>query len=191
MVWPEVQRAASLHRNHVVGVVVLYQDAKPPGRSGARETPDHLLIEAVDRQGAGVGCEARLDLPLDASALDLDEQLGAPCHELANRVECGQVSCLSREVAQAGPAYRGAVREHGVVVHDDYAIGGGVNVQLDAAGAALQGKFEASEGILHRQAGHAPVSDAYGIGHDRDGEGCGAVSASYLRQPAGPVRIVP
>ncbi len=156
---PEIQRTTAFHGLQVVGRVVLNQDAEPPGGPTAAESGNQLVIETMEGEGAGIADQSFFNQSLDTAALDFHEKLGSPGHELANGIKRRKVGCQSSELAHGGPAYRRAVRERGVMVHDDDTIRGGVHVQLNALSAALEGQLEAAKGILLGRAGHAAVCD--------------------------------
>src|SRR5665647_336096 len=143
------------------------------GRSTSGQALNERVIEAVNRAWAVISSEHRRDETLDAITLDLHEQLRSSAHELADvsqRRDLARLPRLSEKLPVAQLADHGGVRQRWIVVDDDDSVRRGMDVELDAVGARVEGEREAGEGVFPRQTRHAAVRDAKGQS-DRSGHG--------------------
>ena len=121
------------------------------------------MVEAVDGGVALVAGEHIEHGALDSRALDLHEQGDAAAHELAQlgqrRNRHARRRLVAAELAERERRDRRPRRQSFVVMDDDHAVGGGVDVQLEAVRARVDRQLERRKGVFARQAGHAAMRD--------------------------------
>ena len=166
---PQILRSHQKERGHRIDVTRVLQHSGANRRENALDSFDDTVVERVDGTVGIAFANHAHDERLDAGRLDLDVDGNISTDCIENCGERGDLDVLVQSelpelvVAELGDAMaREAVGvDDRIVVDDDGAVAGCVDVELDCLGPQLDGAEKCRDRILWQELVRPPVGDLF------------------------------